>query len=110
MRPYRCPLRRQSRGCSLAAYCRPGNPCCQQHGIASPKSRGFFRSPNCWAISPGSGSTWCWQSLHQTMNRSWAAAAPPSVMGGPGSDFTRVLYLYVKKCYVIRRIRHDIQS
>jgi hypothetical protein len=37
MRPYRCPLRRQSRGWSLAAYCRPGNPCCQQYGIASPK-------------------------------------------------------------------------
>jgi hypothetical protein len=28
------------------------------------------------------------QSLHQTINRTCAAAALPSVIGGPGSDFT----------------------
>jgi hypothetical protein len=36
-----------------------------------------------------SGSTWCWHSLHQTINRTRAAAALPSVIGGPGPDFMR---------------------
>jgi len=35
---------------------------------------------------PGSGSTWCWQALHHTMGRTRAAAALPSVIGGPGWD------------------------
>jgi hypothetical protein len=35
------------------------------------------------AFSVGSGSTWCWQTLHQTMSRTRAAAALPSVIGGP---------------------------
>jgi hypothetical protein len=39
------------------------------------------------ACSVGSGSTWCWHSLHQTISRTLAVAALPSVIGGPGSDF-----------------------
>jgi hypothetical protein len=39
------------------------------------------------ACSAGSGST-CWlHVLHHTMSRTRAAAALPSVIGGPGSDF-----------------------
>jgi len=36
------------------------------------------------AISVGSGSTDVGKSRHQTMNVRWAAAALPSVIGGPG--------------------------
>jgi hypothetical protein len=37
--------------------------------------------------SAGSGSTWCRQLLQQTISRTWAAAALPSVIGGPGVNF-----------------------
>jgi len=38
-------------------------------------------------ISSGSGSTWWPQPLHHTMSLTCAAAALPSVIGGPGGDF-----------------------
>ena len=39
-------------------------------------------------ISAGSGSTWWPHVLHHTINRTFAFAALPSVIGGPGGDFT----------------------
>jgi hypothetical protein len=46
------------------------------------------------AISAGSGSTWWRHILHHTINRTFAIAALPSVMGGPGCDFMRRAPLY----------------
>jgi len=34
-----------------------------------------------------SGSTWWPQALHHTISRTFAFAALPSVIGGPGADF-----------------------
>jgi hypothetical protein len=41
-------------------------------------------APYCRAISAGSGSTWWLHALHHTINRTFAFAALPSVIGGPG--------------------------
>jgi len=38
-------------------------------------------------ISAGSASTWWRHALHDTINRTFAFAALPSVIGGPGGDF-----------------------
>jgi hypothetical protein len=55
---------------------------CRQSGT------GVF-APYLRACSAGSGSTWRPQSRHQTIKRTPAAAAPPSVISGPGGDFFR---------------------
>jgi hypothetical protein len=47
----------------------------------SRRSRTAVPAPYRAAISAGSGSVRCWQSLHQTINRTQAAAALPSVIG-----------------------------
>jgi hypothetical protein len=50
----------------------------------SRQSRTLVPSPYRRACSAGSGSTWCWHSLHHTISRTPAAA--PNVGGGPSSD------------------------
>ena len=39
------------------------------------------------ACSAGSVATWCRHTSHRTICRTWVAAALPSVIGRPGSDF-----------------------
>jgi hypothetical protein len=53
----------------------------------SHQSRTGISAPYCLASSAGSGSTWWLHALHHTMSRTRAAAALPSVIGGPGCDF-----------------------
>ena len=57
--------------------------CCSRDRAPSPS----HASP----ASAGSGSTWCWQSRHHTISRTRAAAALPSVIGGPGFELHRRL-------------------
>jgi hypothetical protein len=49
----------------------------------APVLRRIYRA----AISVGSGSTCCRQSLHEMINRTRAETASPSGIGGPGSYF-----------------------
>jgi hypothetical protein len=64
--------------------CRPPHP---EQTSRSRQSRTDVFAPYEAAISAGSGSTWRPLALHQTINRTFAFAALPSVIGGPGGDF-----------------------
>ena len=63
---------------------RPPHP--EQTG-RSRQSRADAFAPYEAAISARSGSTWWPHVLHHTINRTFAFAALPSIIGGPGGDF-----------------------
>jgi hypothetical protein len=59
----------------------------REHTSRSRQSGTGVSAPYRATISAGSGSTWWLHALHHTMSRTRAAAALPSVIGGPGGDF-----------------------
>jgi hypothetical protein len=59
----------------------------REHTNRSRQSSTDVSAPYWATISAGSGSAWWPHALHHTINRTFAFAALPSVIGGPGGDF-----------------------
>src|SRR6516165_3015823 len=63
------------------------------------QSRTGVSAPYRATSSAGSGSTWWPHALHHTINRTFAFAALPSVIGGPGGDFISLALRYPRSTF-----------
>jgi AcrB/AcrD/AcrF family len=94
----------QASSLRFAALCRHPKPIAAEgHAACAESNHGaYWLGALVWRDG---GAAWCRHASYHTMSRTWVAAAVPSVIGGPGWDFTSDLTLRRRSVMLHRRKR-----